>query len=222
MSHWDILFIMKKSSRRLILYLLPVLIIISILIFTGISREYGLVRRDGIAKVTNTDISNVTTVDVDGMSQSYEVHSPDGEMNLIMRATANNSEITYTFSVEDKDKKGKKTIFTKSLSQEFSMSLPPNSWSPDNKYVFIKQTSPQSFSDYFVFKADGEPFAGGEEYISVVPAFNSKVTNYTLSEVTGWDSPSLLHIFTDNGNNEQGPSYWFGIPGGWTSQLSHR
>ena len=100
------------------------------------------------------------------------------------------------------------------------MMLPANSWSPDNKYVFV-QKKENGIIDSFVLKASGEPFVKTEQYLDVRALFEQHKTKYTLKDATGWDAPELLHITTVNGS-EKGPSYWFEIPSKAFLQLATR
>ena len=117
----------------------------------------------------------------------------------------------YTFSVSDETATNKKIVFTKSLPQNSSMELSQNAWSPDNKYLFITEKSSGS-TNYFVFKATGEPFLDNQQYIDIVPLFVAKNTRFELSDVTGWASPTLIYLLTKSDSNEQGPTYWLEIP----------
>ena len=65
----------------------------------------------------------------------------------------------YSFSVSDSTGKNEHPIFTKSVESTETMQLPDNSWSPDNRYVFIVD-SINNTADAFVFQLSetkGEP-----------------------------------------------------------------
>lgn len=137
--------------------------------------------------------------------QNTEVHSPDGEMNLIMQAQKqSDGSATYSFIASDIAGKNKKVLFEKTVASGNSMEIPHNSGSPDNKYVFLRENKTDSF-DIFVFKASAENFSNGEKYIDVMPRFAESKIKYVIKDITGWDSPTLLHVVTS------GPSYWFDI-----------
>lgn len=148
--------------------------------------------------------------------ENSEVHSSDGEMNLIMQAQKqNDGSTTYSFFTSDIADNNKKLIFEKTAVDGISMEIPHNSWSPDNKYVFLKESKSGSF-DFFVFNASGENFASGEKYIDVMPIFAESKIKYDIKDITGWDSPTLLHVITS------GPSYWFDVTTKAFLQLARR
>ncbi|MBI3070140.1 MAG: hypothetical protein HYY87_02445 [Candidatus Levybacteria bacterium] len=137
--------------------------------------------------------------------QNTEVHSPDGEMNLIMQAQKqSDGSATYSFIASDIAGKNNKILFEKTVGFGVSMEISYNSWSPDNKYVFLRENKVDSF-DIFIFKASAENFSNGEKYIDVMPRFAESKIKYVIKDITGWDSPTLLHVVTS------GPSYWFDI-----------
>ncbi len=155
-----------------------------------------------------------------------DVHSSDGTMKLIMRRERklNQPEI-YSFFSADIEGKNEQLIFTKAVSNGGGMSLPQNSWSPDNKLVFIEEQEPATksgtpaLSHVLVFKASGEPFgsapgkvSAGETYFDVPTLFAQKVQNYSFAKVTGWASPTLIIVATTTETGTKGPSYWFEIP----------
>lgn len=148
--------------------------------------------------------------------KNTEVHSADGEMNLIMQTQKQeDGSAIYSFFTSDIFGKNKKILFEKTVNAGVSMEIPKNSWSPDNKYVFLREDEPSSFS-IFVFKASGENFADGQQYLDVSSLFTQHKVKYLLSDVTGWDSPTLLHVVTS------GPSYWFDITTRAFLQLARR
>ena len=150
------------------------------------------------------------------------IHSPDGEMSITMEeASVKEGFTTYSFYVSESSQEGRSLIFTKEENSGITMNLSPNAWSPDNKYVFINETKQQG-SDFLVFRADGEDFSDGREYVDVAQVFEEKQTGNLITEVTGWDSSNLLHLFTEKSDGATGPSYWFEVPSGWIAGLSHR
>lgn len=160
-----------------------------------------------------TFLSIPTLVPIQVASYKTEIHSPDGTMKVVMNKTIKNQTLAnYTFSVSEVSGANEKIIFSKTPDENQAIQIPVNSWSPDNKYLFLKEND-KSYLSFMVFKANGESFADGKEYIDVVPLFDEKKFGYNLSDITGWDSNILLHIFTVNENGTKGPSYWFDVEG---------
>ncbi|KKQ42505.1 MAG: hypothetical protein US59_C0008G0024 [Candidatus Levybacteria bacterium GW2011_GWB1_37_8] len=82
--------------------------------------------------------------------------SPDGEKKVIMKVTENSDNTkTHDLSTADENGANEKFVFTKILDSSKSMSIPFNTWSPDDKYFFIQENAGENKS-IFVFKATGE------------------------------------------------------------------
>lgn len=153
--------------------------------------------------------------------------SMDGKATVVLQRTADRESgmQTYAFIANNSSS----PLFTKTLPPRTSMSLPANSWSPDNKYLFIGEENEQGEKNYFVLKASGEPFTNDQQYLDVGTLFAAKKLKYTLDEATGWASPTLLILTTkkaegpesDRGNDgTPGPSFWFEVPSKAIMQLS--
>lgn len=138
--------------------------------------------------------------------------SPDGTNKLTMTVTTNkNKTKTYVFTVSKTGDSVPQQIFNSTLPDTDTMSLPFNSWSPDNAYVFIQQII-SGKNGVLIFNANGQPFPVGDKYLDVKTIFTAKNTNNTYDEATGWASETLLIINTLNSDGSKGPSYWFEVP----------
>ncbi len=145
-------------------------------------------------------------------TQGQTVHSGDGTAQLIMRKTSQrDGSILYSFFTANGSGKIQRTLFTRNSSASATMLIPANTWSPDNKYVFLRENNSNSFS-IFVFKASGETFADKEQYLDLTALFDQRNLPYAVADVTGWDSETLLHVHTTaKEKNSRGPSYWFDV-----------
>lgn len=138
------------------------------------------------------------------LPQTSEVRSLEGTLKLLMTKKEESGNTVYSFLVSDES--GKTTpIFEKTVGRGETLNLPQNSWSPNNKHVFIEDEK-GSLVNYLLFKSNGESFANGEKYLNVTNLFNLKVKNYNLKAVTGWDDPVLMSVFT-----VKGPKFWFDV-----------
>jgi len=154
--------------------------------------------------------------------QDSEVKTPDGSLKLVMHVDTKNRTKTYTFTVSDINGNNAHPVLTKTITSG-DMSLPVNSWSPDNKYVFI-QDNENGINGILVLKASGESFANGQQYLDVTSLFSQHITNYSFQEATGWAAPGLLIVeTTDNNTGTRGVSYWFEISSqGFIQLASHQ
>ena len=146
--------------------------------------------------------------------------SPDGTKKVIMKVTQNpDNTSTYDFSVSDGNDTNEQHIFTKTLDSLSSMSVPFNTWSPDDKYFFIRENIAGS-KGILVFNALGISFSETEVYLEAVDIFNQKNTGNNFDEATGWASETLIIINTAKKDNTKGHSYWFEVPSRAVIQLS--
>jgi len=138
------------------------------------------------------------------------VTSLTGEKKLILKNTVHKKEQTQDYALFNADFSD--PIFTKTVSLAEFISIPRNSWAPEEKYVFIEKTNANGQKDYLVFQASGKPFAKGEAYFDVKELFALKKNNYTFKEATGWASPTLLIFTTLKEDGSKGSSFWFEVP----------
>jgi len=147
--------------------------------------------------------------------------SPDGAKLLTMTVTTNKNTKTYAFTTSDgtNTNVNKVSIYTAILPSTENMSIPFNTWSPDNAYVFLQHNTASS-SGVIAMKANDQPFADGKQYIDVTGVFNAKNTGNTYQVTTGWASPTLLIVNSTTQDGSKGPSYWVEIPSQTVIQLA--
>lgn len=140
------------------------------------------------------------------------VHSPDGTRNLTMTETVSPgaTSSSYTFTVTDMETGATHVIYETREPKASVLSLPANSWSPDNKMVFVLGSS-GDVSSAFVLNADGSAFADGSRFIDVGTLFSARLPDLTIRAVTGWDDPWLVHVTTRTADGQAGQSYWFDV-----------
>ena len=132
--------------------------------------------------------------------------SPDGKNTLTMKKQINGNMATYTFTTNDG------ILFEKTVTSSVIMSIPFNTWSTNDKTVFVKEAT-GDITNWYVY-----PGA-----INVTDFFNQKLaTDYKITEITGWAADNLLIVNTDKNVSGKGFSYWFDINSHAFIQLSER
>ena len=134
------------------------------------------------------------------------VTSPDGKVDLTMKKTTDKDITTYTFT------SSKGPFYTKTVINDEIMSIPLNTWSPDNKYFFIKDVSGNT-KNYIVVSPTGEAQNLTEFFTKAYP-------DYILQDVTGWASPTLLIVNANTGKDDI--SVWFEVTTKTFTRLSDR
>lgn len=133
--------------------------------------------------------------------------SPDGKMTLTMKLT-DNRDGTYAYEFSTQEKGLSKTLVYKTTADSKSYSIPFNTWSPNNMYFFIYKGGNNTA---LVFRADGQPISGTEQFIDLTDVFKAKYENITIKEVTGWADPFLI-VFNKEDKDGKKQSYWLEIP----------
>ena len=137
--------------------------------------------------------------------------SPDGAKTLVMKVTPEAHNLTsYVFTVKDSPDAPEQTVYQTNVESGVSMSIPFNSWSPDNQYFFILKKDGTDIHT-LVFKASGKSFPDGSQFVDVNDAFVQKKIQYPFTEVTGWASPTLLVVNTKSPTSSAPISYWFDL-----------
>lgn len=206
--------ILKKVTR--VKHFLLLGLILFTLVFAG--GIFLTARRPAIDKPTAGENNNLAQAQqLPEQPQVISVHSGDGMVTLVMKVTAENNQThTYSFFVADISSTSKDTserlLFTKTVGPKGEMSVSQNTWSPDNKYVFLREKDENGRLNFLIFKASGETFANAEKYIDVGVLLDQRKTGYLLSNATGWVSPIFLNVTTTDENSaKKGPSYWFDV-----------
>ncbi len=137
--------------------------------------------------------------------------SPDGTKQLIMTVTTNkDTSKMYKFTTANADGTNQQLIYSVIYSSQDTMSIPFDTWSPDDKYIFVTHTS-QSGTEALVFQANGQPLDQTIPFLNLSTFFTTKNTGNSYSETTGWASETLLIINAKTHNNSIF-SYWIELP----------
>ncbi|MBI5452523.1 hypothetical protein HY945_03605 [Candidatus Gottesmanbacteria bacterium] len=140
-----------------------------------------------------------------------EQPAPDGRKKLRMTTVVgSDTEKTFTFTVIDTATNEEKIAYKTITSNDENLSIPFNTWSPDDKYFFIKQVT-NSGTDSLVFRGDGAPITETEQFLNSTSIFKAQITNNKYQDTTGWASETLLIINTTTPSDTI-QSYWFEVP----------
>lgn len=147
--------------------------------------------------------------------------SPDGTKKVMMTVSFKSDSTTkdYVVKTANSDGTNQQQIYAATLPVSESLTLPFNSWSPDDKYFFIQHMT-QSGSEASIFRADGASMTSTDQSFNAKELFVARSTSYTYQEITGWASESLLIINTTQADGTKGPSYWLEVPSKAIIQLS--
>ncbi len=153
-----------------------------------------------------TKVITPTTVPTQTASQI----SPDGTKELYLTTTSNpDGTKDYVLTSENADGSNKQTVYTASESASV-ISIPFDTWSPDDKYVFVIRTFDNQ-TNALAMREDGQPITTNQHYINITKLFSAQNTNFTYDQTTGWASDNLLIINTKAAAGTQGTSYWFDV-----------
>lgn len=169
--------------------------------------------------VTASYQESLPTISSQSKSITTSQISPDGSHNLIMIVTNNyNMTKTYIFTSSETADNEKKQILKINLTAADDMNIPFNTWSPDNKYVFIEHNT-ASGSSALVMKKDGNTFTDDGQYLDVKKIFSASNKEFVYQKATGWASETLLIVNSIRLDGSKGPSFWFEVPSKQIIQL---
>jgi hypothetical protein len=146
--------------------------------------------------------------------------SSDGKIALTLGQKKGTDTTTWSLTVSQSGALAKK-IWSAALPHDTTFSIPFNAVSPDNKYLFLKQTEPDK-TRYLVLSTSGAPISQDSQTIEFAGLFESKYPEYKITAVTGWGGLNLIVINTDKIKGGTGPSFWFDLSGHSFIQLSTR
>lgn len=153
-------------------------------------------------------------------SQLTAVGSPDGKFTLTMKQEKGVDTHNYRFLVTDEGTGVQREILTRSVPAGTTLSIPANTFSSDNKYLFLQETGGAE-SGYIVLAASGANI-GDSQTLNVSSLFMVKYSDYVITGATGWAGPTLLVVNTDKADGGRGPSFWFDVASKSFIQLSTR
>jgi hypothetical protein len=131
-----------------------------------------------------------------------------GDGKVTLKLLRKNLDGKVQLSVVNNVNQTTTSFYTASASSDVLWSVPHNTWSPDDKQVFLTLTKPED-DDYYVFKADGTPYRTGQPYLDVNSYWQTYSKTLTIRDVTGWAANNLLVVYTQKANGTNGPHYWF-------------
>lgn len=239
---------LKRELETLFVILLASSIAIFFMFYNGKSRFLITAPIPAFLESTKLNSSITPTPTTEASSWT----SSDGKMQVSMEKRSNTSDTTYTFYVSqtsETDKpepplEEKLLLFTKTVDSNTTFSIPYNTFSPDDKYLFLQENRKDT-TRFLVFNASGKPFANGETYLDVSSLFEKHTSDYVVNFVTGWAAETLLIVRSDVSNKNtnatdaqsstpsntrvltastkpSGPSFWLDVPSQSFTQLSTR
>jgi dipeptidyl aminopeptidase/acylaminoacyl peptidase len=148
------------------------------------------------------------------------IEAPDGKMTLTVQDNEVEGGLKKTFSTQGAG--GALTeIYSETVPGGNTLSVPYNTFSPDDRYLFLKETTPTQ-TYYYVLTTSGKPITSNSATLEVSGLFYAKYSDFIITDVTGWGGLNLLVVNTNNKSGGQGPSFWFEVPSGGFIRLSTR
>ncbi len=178
-------------------------LVIIVLLALAVMRSPGKVKTD--QRVEAKDVKEVSS-----LIKLTEASNLDGSKRLVGTSELKEGKVKYVFTVIDSTKKEKIILFETYVDRQSSLTIPFNSWSNDDKYVFIQANSPEG-KNYHVFKADGSSFNDGLKYLDVQQYWVSSKNTKVIDRVSGWAGADLLVTYATNSDGSDSFAYWFVI-----------
>lgn len=152
---------------------------------------------------------------VNDVLKSEKAISPDGEMELTINTEPMGADLNWNLNINDE------RVANMALPVGWVVTLPYNSFSPDNKYFFVKEYMGSEYFYKVFYTKGGSINADGSE-LEITAPFNSRFPEFAITDITGWASPTLLLVNTNKTDGEEGPTFWFDITSKKFIRLSRR
>lgn len=156
------------------------------------------------------NITPIPTTFIPGPLKVEAMDSPDGTATFTLESQKFENSVQYSFFYTKAAGGNKTLIFSEEATSSKLYSVPYNTWSPDNVYIFLNE-SDGNRDGYIVFSVTGEPFIDGAKYLDIDELFAEKVAGFTIAEITGWAAPDLLLVNTTEDEKGTKVSYWFNV-----------
>lgn len=195
---------MEKHGNIYFLALIAVSIsAMTVLVFWSVrTTKVGIPETVGLA-------SEVTTVDL-AEATKEEILSPDGKYTLVMEnKSAGEGRVLQTFIITPESEEFLQ-IFSKDVPKNDLIVVPFNTFSPDNRYVFLR-SSELGNDEFLVIRTDGKNIKGDAQTVEIIDLFNQKYPDFEVTDVTGWGGMNLIVVNTDLKEGGVGPSFWFDL-----------
>ena len=154
--------------------------------------------------------------------EKVDILSPDGKATLTVKNIREASGlVSQTFYISSDADKTPIKIFEKKSNPENLVTVPDNTFSPDNKRLFLKYEEGGT-TRYIVMRTDGKDIKEGSQTVEIESLFSEKHPDYVITDVTGWGSYSLIVVNTDTKDGKIGPSWWFDLSNFSFIRLSSR
>jgi hypothetical protein len=196
-----------ESVKRSALLIVIVVVIAALAIFNIFLNKKSF---SGSTQVAPPQENVILPVEASGFTS---LDSPDGKLTLLAKTVKNSSAVTHTFSVSGKE------IFTITVDPSVTISIPANAWSPDGKYIFLKEEGPAGIK-FFALSATTASSVQNDQTANITNLFAAKYPDLKIEDATGWGGVNLIVFNSIKADGSRGPSFWFEMPSHAIIQLS--
>jgi len=196
-----------ESVKRNALLVVLVVVIAALAVFNiFLNKKTPLVSTQVVPPQENV----ILPVEASGFTS---LNSPDGKLTLLAKTVKNSSAVTNTFSVSGKE------IFTITADPSVTISIPANAWSPDGKYIFLKEDGPAGVK-FFALSATMASSVQNDQTANITDLFAAKYPDLKIEDATGWGGINLIILNSLKADGSRGASFWFEMPSHAIIQLS--
>ena len=175
-----------------------------------------------MAVPVTTNLAYVEKHDIPLEDESVDIISPDEKYTLnVKKKGLPGGLVTQTFYIKSDKDENPVEIYERESAADDLISVPENTFSPDNKYIFLKYGD-SGKTRYIVLRTDGAELKEGIQSVEIESLFSEKHSDYIITDVTGWGGYTLIVVNTDTIAGQTGPSWWFDLTNFSFIRLSSR
>lgn len=205
----------KRRNKFIAGFVITSAILLTGLVFIG---SYMLQKPTSVA---NSQASVMVASELEKPS-NIDTISPDGKYTLTMQSLKTpDGDISQAFSVSTDADLAPQNLYSKVSNPDSIISIPFNTFSPDNKFIFLKFAD-SGKTKHVVLRTDGAEIAKGSQTVEIESKFYEEYPDFVITDITGWGGVNLIVVNTNYNEGKIGPSWWFDLSNKSFIKLSTR
>ncbi len=209
---------MAKHRNELILSLIIFGTVIAVLVLVVSSKKVS--EEVQVTSDYAEEIEPLSEVYADNSVKEYP--SPDGKYVLVANnETEADGIVVQTFTINNLKDDTSIEIYRKDSPVESLISVPENTFSPNDKYIFLTLEE-NWINKYLVLRTDNKEINSESKFLEIESLFRNMHPEYTITDITGWGGYNVLVVNTDTKEDKTGPSWWFDASNSSFYKLSTR
>lgn len=197
---------MEKHRNNFFLYFLlsGLVLAISLLLLSS----FKAANEVSAPSLVSADVPKPLPQEEPKKDEVVDILSPDGKTTLRMKnGKETGGTILQSFYIITENNNDPEIIFTKVSPSDNLISVPYNTFSPNDKYILLKYEKSGEVK-YLVLSTDGKEIQENSKPVEITELFYKAFPEFIITDVTGWGGYTVIVVNTDTKDGKTGPSWW--------------